>query len=335
LTAPAIAISSSAAAETIISSTAPVQIPPEVAATSAPASARPSPPVTAPQAAPPIVEAPAPAPKPKSTTPEEFERWLTDAPYGHEAKALLKLISAKAPAFLRSRILGNIVARMPQVVFDPDRCGSNLYSRIIEEPGRPATISLNTGVILYEQRQGLFGSTLTLLPQSAKLFSDSGAAPLTLQAFARDSAPKKEEIGPWGRTAVYEDGSRRALFSPEQQAGQLLADLTRLDARWRGWDDSPAVVEQVARLAQWLFYEALLRERREGDFLDLEMRRSFRLWKDRPGEYADYMAQALIAGAAPGQHAESAGAPLSAAALDEALEAEKRFRQEQANARKE
>lgn len=242
----------------------------------------------------PAAEPPPAAPEPerfKPVTREEFERWLGEAPYGREAKGLLRLISAKAPDFIRLRLLSDVVARMPQVVFDPARAGSSLDGAIIEEPGRPALIALHEGYRAEERRKMVFTSSLALYP------------------LAGEAPPE----------------NRRVRFSPEQEAGTLLAALTRLDARWRAWDGSPLAVETVARTAQYLFYETVRRELRGKEFLDPETRRAFFSWLERPEEYRGLLVRSLGPDLdAPQEDRQG----LAEAAVNEALEAERRLRRE-------
>jgi hypothetical protein len=219
---------------------------------------------------------------------ETFEKLLAQAPYGREVKELLRLISEKAP-FSRNRVLNDVMSVLPRIVIDPDRAGSRLYSRLESAPDAAPLISLNSGVAMTEESRLFFGKTTTYLPGSAKAYAEAGLPAPDLQALKDAAAPREREAGPWGDTAVYHDGSRRASFTPETRAGVLLAELVRLDARLRKWDASAAAVETVARTAQLLFYRALAASRRSDDFLDPLLRAAYRQWLEEPTAYHDML----------------------------------------------
>jgi len=280
--------------------------------------------VSAPPPTPPAPAAPSPAarlePPSRNVKPEEFENFLLAAPYGREAKSMLRLISAKAPDFARARVLNDVMSSLPQISVDSGRVNGRRHSRLIWEAGGPASVILNEGLILQERRGLFLGSATQLLP---------------ISSVEPDSPPIKQERGPWGQTAFYKNGSRRAVFTLETQAGYLLADLVRLDARLRGWDESAYAVETAARAAQWLFYGAL----RQDDFLDPETRLSYQQWLDQPAQYADHLILSLAAsrsGTLDPLRKEPSAASKARAFLAEAAAAEKKFRQErQADAWKE
>ena len=224
-----------------------------------------------------------------------FEKFLTEAPYGREVKALLRLISENAP-FARNRVLNDVLSALPQIVIDPDRAGGRTYSRLQPAPDAVPLIALNNGVVMTEKSRFFFGTTTTLLPRSAKTYVEAGLPAPALQALQAEAVAQKRESGPWGDTAVYADGSRRASFTPEAQAGELLADLVRLDSRLRGWDASAYAVEVVARTAQWLFYGALDSARKSDAFLDPLLRITYRQWLGQPAAYHDGLLLGLSAG---------------------------------------
>ena len=240
--------------------------------------------------------APPPASEPHlvDVTDEAFEAFLAQAPYGREVKGFLRLISENAP-FARNRVLNDVMNVLPQIVIDPDRAGVRLYSRLRLAPDAPPLIALNSGVVMTEKSRLFFGATTTYLPRSAKTYGEAGLPVPALQALQTDTAAQKQESGPWGDTAVYADGSRRAAFTPEAQAGQLLADLMRLDSRLRGWDASAYAVEVAARTAQWLFYGALASARKSDAFLDPLLRMSYHQWLDSPAAYHDGLLLSLSA----------------------------------------
>jgi hypothetical protein len=218
-------------------------------------------------------------------TAASFEQFLAEAPYGREIKVLLRLISEKA-SFARNRVLNDVMTALPQIVIDPDRTGGRTYSRLIMGSDGTSTIALNSGVVLMGKPKLFFGTTTTLLPRSAKTYAEIGL-PVPVQALQGEAVPQKQESGPWGDAAVYADGSRLVQFTPEAQAGVLLAELVRLDSRLRAWDASPYVTEVVARAAQWIFYDALAYVRRGDAFLDPVMRTSYHQWLTQPAAYHD------------------------------------------------
>ena len=224
-----------------------------------------------------------------------FEKFLAEAPYGREVKALLRLISENA-TFARNRVLNDVMVIMPQIVIDPDRSGGRTYSRLQLGPDAVPLIVLNSGVVMTEKSRLFFGTTTTLLPRSAKTYAESGLPAPALQALHAETVAQKQESGPWGDTAVYADGSRRASFTPEAQAGHLLADLMRLDSRLRGWDASAYAVEAAARTTQWLYYGALASARRSDAFLDPLLLISYHQWLGQPAAYHDGLLLGLLAG---------------------------------------
>jgi len=224
----------------------------------------------------------------------EFERFLTEAPYGREGKAMLRLIAQYAPPFARRRILNDLMTLFPRIALDPARAGDHSYSRLIIGPDASASIALTGGAILHEQRKFLGGSVM-LLSRSSAAYAAAGLPAPGLQALRAEAAPTHNQNGAWGQSSVYADGSQSVSFSVEAEAGYLLAELMRFDARLRGWDGSAYAVETVARDAQWLFYDALITERRSDAFLDSEPRDSYRQWLDRPAEYYDDLLQSLTA----------------------------------------
>ena len=224
----------------------------------------------------------------------EFERFLIEAPYGREGKAMLRLIAQYAPPFARRRVLNDLMTLFPRIALDPGRAGDHAYSRLIIGPDASASIVLTAGAILHEQRKFLGGSVM-LLSRSSGAYAAAGLPAPGLQALQAEAAPTHNQNGAWGQASIYADGSQSVSFSVEAEAGYLLAELMRFDARLRGWDGSAYAVETVARDAQWLFYDALIAERRSDVFLDSETRDSYRQWLERPAEYYDDLLQSLTA----------------------------------------
>ena len=305
---PAAVTAAIAAPAAAFAALAPVSQAPAAPAPPAPAPVAPAPAVAVTTAAVtaalvpvPVPELAAPAP-PVSLEPPlrdipaaDFEKFLADAPYGREAKAMLLLISQKAPVYARVRVLSDVTALFPQVILDPAAAGDRTYSGLVVGPDKAATVALNSGAALFEKRKLFFGGVSVLLPLSAKTYAEAGLPAPALQALQSEAIPQKRERGPWGQTAVYADGSSRAVFSTEQLAGALLAELMRFDARLRGWDASSYAVEVAARTAQMLFYDNLALARPAQEFLDVEMSRAYRQWLEFPGLYRGSLLSTLTA----------------------------------------
>lgn len=229
----------------------------------------------------------------------DFERFLADAPYGKDAKALLRLISEKAAEPARSRALAAVLVSMPQIVFDTARAGLDSHAALLamEANGtRAYTIALSPGPILYEKKK-LFGANpRVMVSDSAKIYASLHLPAPPLDALKRDAPAVREEQGRWGVERVYADDSRRGTYTPQQQAGYLLRKLLRLDAKRNGWDASPYAAEAYARSAQWIFYTRVMLDAKSDAFLDPETRATFRQWRDHPQEYRDHLVHTLAAG---------------------------------------
>ena len=249
-------------------------------------------PITASTAAP--VALPPTMPSLGEVAAAEFERFLTEAPYGREGQAMLRLIAQYAPPFARRRVLNDLMTLFPRIALDPGRAGDHAYSRLIIGPDASVSIALTGGAILHEQRKFLGGSVM-LLSRSSGTYVATGLPVPGLQALQTEAAPTRTQGGAWGQASIYADGSQSVAFSIEAEAGYLLAELMRFDARLRGWDASAYAVEIVARNAQWIFYAALIAERQADVFLDPQTRDSYRQWLDRPAEYGDDLLQSLTA----------------------------------------
>jgi hypothetical protein len=317
-----------AAVPAVPAAAAPAPVTPAQAA--APAPAAPGPFVPAPiqaqavaGAGPPARVAPAPqpppAPAPQVTAPlpptqpvaeaglppvrlipaDAFERFLNDAPYGHDAKSLLRLISQKAMEPSRSRALGAVMNGLPQIVFDTARAGLDAHAALlaIETPEMHAyTIAVSPGPI-YFQKKRLFGAgPMVMLADSAKIYASLHAPMPAVEALKRDAPAVKVQEGPYGAERLYSDDSRRGAYSQQQMAGYLLRKLLRLDAKRGGWDASAYAAEAYARSAQWIFYARVMLDTKNDSFLDPETRASFRQWRDQPEEYRDHLIHTLSAG---------------------------------------
>ncbi len=291
---------------------APKALPPsEEAAQRAPeaASQPPQAAATPPPQAPEVPEAALPPP-PREISQAEFEKFLLEAPYRREVKSLLRLISAHAPAPARNRALGVVMSHYPQVLHDSSRAeGDGRGTLLVQEDSsgqKSYLIVLSPGPLLH-LRKKLFSRTTVLLPETPGLYASLHLPPPALEAARGTAVAVKQETGPWGETRLYSDDSRRGSFSPQQQAGTLLLNLLRLEAKLRGWEAWPYAREVYARTAQWLFHASLQEER----FLDPQTRQAYRLWLQDPAEYRDHLVHALSSGRARLLDPRRAGAPAS------------------------
>jgi hypothetical protein len=257
----------------------------------------PAPPVEVP---PTLMETPSAAPAPRPTpgleeiTTPDLEKFLLQAPYGRDAKAMIRLISEHTPAPARARALNTLRFSLPQVSLDPQRAGRALRSRLEQAPadGQSPSIILRPAVTIHERKRLFLPTLETLLPDSAKGFEEAGLPAPALKALSRE-APSQEEKTQWGQTRTFEDGSRRVTFTLEQQAGLLLAELLRLDISLRGQNASPYNTEIFARTAQMIFYARLQAALSNDRFLDPELRLDLRRWLDHPSEYRDHLVHTL------------------------------------------
>ncbi|OGR86672.1 MAG: hypothetical protein A3J74_10285 [Elusimicrobia bacterium RIFCSPHIGHO2_02_FULL_57_9] len=231
---------------------------------------------------------------------DEFAQFLTDAPYSRDAKALLQLISDTTPDFARARALNAAISGLPLIVFDSHRSGGRARAALLvqENPSgeKSYAIALSPGPVLYKRKKLFFSGEAMLVSDSPQVYAALHIPFPRLQAAKRDAVALKEQADDWGQTRVYADESRRGTFSQQQQAGSLLRELLLLDAQRQGWDVSAYAAELFAATAQTLLYARFYLELKNDDFLDPEMRASFRQWRERPDEYRDYLVHSLSAG---------------------------------------
>ncbi|MBI3551917.1 MAG: hypothetical protein HY077_05310 [Elusimicrobia bacterium] len=288
---------------------------------------QPAPPAAA--LTPPAVATPPPAPAPPPPPPEkpalppavheilqaEFERWLMDAPYGRDAKAMLRLISEKAPNFARSRALNTILNAMPMIVLDSVRAEGDRHGALIveEKTGETGyTIALNPGPVFYTKKRLFFGSKTILLSESPKAFAAMHVPVPELEALKPTPVAVKEEQGDWGRVRTYSDGSTRAFYTHQQLAGALLRQLLLLDAKRSGWEASRHAAEVYARSAQQMFYARVADELKDDRFLDPDLRADYHEWLEHPRDWRDALAHSLSSSRGSGFETGLAG-PESAA----------------------
>lgn len=229
----------------------------------------------------------------------EFEKFLIDAPYGRDAKALLRVIAEKANEPARSRALETVMAFYPQLVYDSIRAGAASHAALLVQRDahgdRGYTIALSPGPAIQTRKKLFFGEKTRLLPDAPAFYSELRVPFPIANALRHDSVAGRTAPGEWGQTRVYEDGTLRGAYTHFQQAGSLLRELLRLDAARRGWDASPYAVELYGRSAQWQLTLRLETELRDDRFLDPTLRSDYRAWRDDPDEYRDHLAHALAA----------------------------------------
>ena len=264
----------------------------------------PAPPVETKAAAPPEPK-PAQAPRPAAPEPfveypmcthEEFLRFLQDAPYGRDVHDMLDLISHYADPEDRALAVGVVERHVPAVIIDSSRAGALMAAAVSLPEGSLGTgkvvLALHAGPVVARKRGLLFSSDPTMVPESAEFYRERGTEPPKLQAAAPGASSGREEEGDWGRVRIYDDGSRRLKFSNEELAGTLLAELLRVDARARGWDDFYRVALR-ARSAQLRFYRRFAASTGAAPHLDRALEAEYGEWLARPWDWQDHWVQAL------------------------------------------
>jgi hypothetical protein len=247
-------------------------------------------------------------------TPEQFEKFLADAPYSRQVRTVLKLVSDHAPSFARDRTLSLVMTVIPNIVIDAGRTGHGLRFGLEEAEGRPAAVVLSPGPMVFEKKGLFFKGAEVLLTQTPAAYRDLGLPPPGLEAMIRESSPSKAEDSDWGERHSFSDGSSRGTFSPESQAGTLLAALLGLDLARRGQDADPYTAALYLRTSQMMLYAKVDREKGSDAFLDRETRASYRQWVQSPSEFRDHLLHTLTAGLDASATPSSAGPALAAAA---------------------
>lgn len=266
-----------------------------------------------PGAAPAAAEAAAPSmpPAAREIMQAEFEKWLLDAPYDRDGKAMLKLISELAPPAARARVLDVVLNTMPMIIIEAGRSGRSRSGAILsdEKPGELSyTIALNPGLVLYTKKRMFFGETTVLLSQSPEAFKLLHVAVPELDALKKDAMALKEQPGEWGRMRVYADGSQRTFYTHQQMAGALLRQLLLLSARRQGWSEDRFTTELYARTSQNLFYARVAGMLHDDRFLDPEARLDYRDWLEHPRDWHDRLTHSFAAGRGGGFEPGLAGA---------------------------
>lgn len=231
---------------------------------------------------------------------EEFDKFLADAPYGRDVKALLLLISEKAPNFARAHALNAVISGLPLIVVDSSRAGASARGALLTQENssgeKSYTIAMSPGPLLYKRKSLFFGSATMLLSDSPQVYSALHVPFPKLEGAKRDGLALKQQDGAWGQARIYSDGSERGSYSQQQQAGSLLRELLLLDAKRQGWDVSAYAAELFAATAQTLLYARFYLELKNDRFLDPELRANFRQWLQRPAEYRDFLVHSLSSG---------------------------------------
>jgi hypothetical protein len=233
-------------------------------------------------------------------SPQDCEKFLVDAPYGHEVTELLKVIAEHAPDDLRRSAFGVLSRFLPQIVIDPARSGDELRSathKLNDDPYQVAStlIVLSRGPFILRERNFLFSAKTFLMPSSPEFYSDRGATVPGMQALSHQTPSLYEKDIHWGRLAVYPDGSERLKFSQTEMAGTLLYQLLKLDAHLRHWDSDLYRAELRSRSAQFRFYYKFRQDTGSDPKLSLDLRVEYAEWLDRPEDYMDFVLQSLAA----------------------------------------
>jgi hypothetical protein len=278
--------------------------PPATAVAPAPESAVPqsaaAAPVSAPSAPaapdfPPAAPAmPAPAPVALAATDvnaDSFAKFVAEGPYGRDDRALLEFLSRKAPEFCKPLLLRTVARTVPRIVFDGSRTGWGLRSAgYLADPtaaGSTPLVALSPGPILVERRRGLFGKDYAVLPESEALYAELGLPSPKLEAGKKGAASTADTDGRWGNVKVYADRSRRATYSPQQQAGDLLYELLLIGLQREGFGASDVAARTWADTARFLLYSRLRDELGHDAFLDPDRRVELRERLERPDEARD------------------------------------------------
>jgi hypothetical protein len=231
---------------------------------------------------------------------EAANKFLAEAPYGHDVADLLKLIADHAPDDLRRSAFGVLTQFLPQVVIDSARTGNALrvdLRKLNDDPYQVAStlIVLNRGPLVLRERKFIFASNTFLMPSAHEFYTDRGATLPSMQAITlQNPALNSKEIR-WGRLEEYSDGSERLRFSQPELAGTLLYALLKLDARLRHWDADLYRTELRSRSAEFRFWHTLRQETGNDLNLTLDLRTEFAQWLKSPGDYMDFVLQTMAA----------------------------------------
>ncbi|MBI4676886.1 MAG: hypothetical protein HY748_04825 [Elusimicrobia bacterium] len=232
-------------------------------------------------------------------TAEEFSKFLVDAPCSRQVRDILKMVSDHAPRFAKDRSLSLVMTLLPRIAVDSVRSGRGIRAWT-ESPraGQPASVILSPGPVIFERKKLFFKGAEVLLSQSPDAYHRLGLPVPGLKAVNRESVPSRTDISEWGSTLRFDDGSSRGSFTPEAQAGTLLAALLELDMARRGQDASPYASALFARTAQMMLYASVAKSLKTDEFLDPETRASYRQWTRSPSEFRDHILHTLSAGQA-------------------------------------
>ncbi|MDX6769731.1 MAG: hypothetical protein SF051_09385, partial [Elusimicrobiota bacterium] len=222
---------------------------------------------------------------------DAFAKFVASGPYGRDDRALLEFLARKAPEFCRPLLMRTVARTVPRIVFDGGRTGwgqrSAGYHADPAIAGSTPLVALSPGPILVERRRGLFGKDYAVLPESDALYAELGLPSPKLEASKKGAANTTEEDGRWGPVKVYADRSRRATYSPQQQAGDLLYELLLIGLQREGFGASDLAARTWADTARFLLYARLRDELGHDAFLDPDRRVELRERLERPDEARD------------------------------------------------
>ncbi len=241
---------------------------------------------------------PLPLPQsPKAVSAQDVEKLLQNAPYSQDVVYLLRQIEQKA-GLGRNRALDFLLSQIPSIVIAPGRCGAAargcLETRTDAQGQTLYTIVLSPGPLLV-RRGALWFKHDDLIPDSKSFYSRRHLPFPDLKANEGDALAKSVTDGPWGKTSVYADGSRRGAYSRREMAGTLLKELLLADAAKQGWDAAPYYAQVYARTAQEILYAVLAGKGGGGEFLDKDARLIYGRWRNEPGSLRDELVHSLSA----------------------------------------
>ncbi|MDE1976480.1 MAG: hypothetical protein KGI84_04380, partial [Elusimicrobia bacterium] len=210
----------------------------------------------------------------------------------------------------------------------PGRCGAAARGCLETRTGAQGqtlyTVVLSPGPLLV-RRGSLWFKHDDLVPDSRDFYSRRHLPFPNLKADEGDALAQSVADGPWGKTSVYADGSRRGAYSRREMAGTLLKELLLADAAEEGWDAAPYYAQVYARTAQEIFYAALAGKGGGGGFLDEDARVVYGRWRNEPGSLRDELVHSLSATRAGVPDFRGLRWDIPAAQLSNAADCELRF----------
>jgi hypothetical protein len=232
---------------------------------------------------------------------KQFSAFLKSAPYSERSKKILTLLATSAPPAERATALGVVTLLLPHVSLDSRKAGAEGEYKISAIDGGRLQIALQDGPVIVREGRVFKKRRAGLLPDHPEYYATRKVTQPKWLAMARDSAAHKTKDTPFGRLALFKDGSARVRRSDAEVAGQLLQALLMIDAGLRGWDDDAFHSRLRASAAEMSFYAGLEKSQGKSPLLSHSKRALYEEWRDRPEDYMDIIAQML---AHPGRRHE-------------------------------